>query len=137
MVAGDVRVVLSFLAGKPVAVLMKPIDPSAERRLSVHYHSPVGERRFDRVEVIKSAVVVAKKTHRGWAIEAAIPLETFGLRIAPGARLRGDMGFIASDHTGVKNEARVYWSNPNASIVSDLPHESWLYPHTWGVLEFE
>ena len=135
--AGDVRVVLSQLAGKPVAVLMRPIDPAADKARRVRYHSPVTDKTFDRVEVLADARVKVK-THTGrYVLEAALPLKALGLEPKAGLVLRGDVGVISSDAAGKINTARTYWSNPHTNLVSDLPHEAWLYPAAWGEMEFE
>lgn len=135
--AGDVRIVFAQLAGKPVAVLMKPIDPAAPKDKRVRYHSPVTDKVFDRVEVL-AAARVAVRVHGGrYRVEAAVPLEAVGPSPKPGLVLRGDAGIIASDAQGKINTARTYWANPHTNLVSDLPHEAWLYPEAWGKLTFE
>ena len=63
--AGDLRIVFAPLEGKPAAVLMRPIDPAAPKDRQVNYHSPVGDKTFDRVEVLADAqVAVAVQTGR-------------------------------------------------------------------------
>ncbi len=134
---GDLRVVLSKLGGKPVAVLMRPIEPEADRDLRVLYRSPVGEKTFDRVEVLAGAKVAVRTGSNGYSIEAAIPTEALGLEPKPGLRLLGDIGVIASDADGRINTARTYWANPHTNLVNDLPHEAWLTPRAWGTFVFQ
>ena len=135
--AGDLRIVLAQLNGKPVAVLMRPVEPGAPKDKLVKYHSPVTDKVFDRVELLADARV-AVRVHSGrYRVEAAIPLKTLGLAPKAGLAIRGDVGVIASDSQGRINTARTYWSNPNTNLVSDLPHEAWLYPNTWGELTFK
>ena len=43
--AGDVRLVFAPLEGKPAAILMRPIDPTAPKDRQVIYHSPWATRR--------------------------------------------------------------------------------------------
>ena len=135
--ARDVRIVLSQLAGKPVAVLMKPVDPTAATNRRVRYHSPVTDKVFDRVEVLAGATVAVRVQSSRYIVEAALPLKALGLSPAKGLTIRGDAGAIASDAQGRINTARTYWSNPHTNLVSDLPHEAWLRPDAWGQWTFE
>ena len=133
----DVRVVLGQLGGKPVAVLMKPVDPSADPKLALDYTSPVAPKHFDRVEILDGAVVRVAKTGQGYLVEASLPLAALGLKPAKGMKLRGDLGFISSDAAGAINVARTYWTNKDTNLVNDLPQEAWLFPATWGRINFE
>ncbi|MCX5682819.1 MAG: hypothetical protein NT049_03945, partial [Planctomycetota bacterium] len=133
----DVRVVLASLNGKPAAVLMKPVDPTAKPGQRQEYVSPVGTKVFERVEVLAEAKVMVTKSGARYTVEASIPLEAIGLKPAAGMTLRGDFGFISSDAAGAINSARTYWSNPNTNLVNDLPLEAWLTPNAWGELKFE
>ncbi len=133
----DVRVVLSQLAGKPVAVLMKPVDPTADATRSLDYTSPVAPKHFDRVEILTNAAVSVAKIDRGYVVEASLPLSALGLKPVKGLQVRGDFGFIASDASGTINVARTYWTNKDTNLVNDLPQEAWLFPATWGWINFE
>lgn len=135
--ASDVRIVLSLLDDKPVAVLMKPIDPNAPENLGVHYRSPVLDKRFARVEVLTDALVAIRRLGKCYQLEARLPLVDLGLTPESGRKFRGDIGFISADAQGVRNTARTYWANPETNIINDLPHESWLYPDRWGTFFFE
>lgn len=135
--AGDIRVVMSQLGGKPVAVLMKPVDPGADAKAAVDYTSPVAPKHFDRVEVLADAAVRIVKTDREYIVEAALPLSALGLKPVKGLQLRGDFGFIASDAAGAINVARTYWANKDTNLVNDLPQESWFTPSAWGSIRFE
>ncbi|MFP4058175.1 MAG: hypothetical protein ACLF0G_15010 [Candidatus Brocadiia bacterium] len=137
LLPSDVRVLFASLGGEPAAVLMKPVDPGAPEAKRVRYHSPVADKRFDRVDVLDAASVAVKKTDEGYTLEAAVPLEAIGLEARPGMSLRGDLGFISSDAQGRTNVARTYWANRHTNLVSDLPHEAWLYPARWGEMTFE
>jgi len=133
----DVRVVIGQAGGKPVAVLMRVADPTADKALAVEYTSPVAPKRFDRVEILAGAVVRVAKGGKGYAVEASLPLAALGLNPAKGVRVRGDLGFISSDAAGTVNSARTYWANKDTNLVSDLPQEAWLDPAAWGVLVFQ
>jgi len=135
--AGDVRILISQLNGKTATVLTMPIDPSASEDKKVLYQSPVMTKKHDRVEVMTEAQIKVEKQGNRYVVEAAIPLSTIGLVPTKGMTLRGDLGFISSDPTGMLNAARTYWSNKNTNLVSDLPQESWFTPQAWGELVFE
>ena len=123
--------------GKPTAVLMLPVDPTAPPAANKTYTSPVGSKRFDRVEVLADARVKVKVEENRYRVEAALPLRSLGLTAKPGMALRGEIGFISSDAQGLVNAARTYWANPNTNLVNDEPLEAWLYPDTWGELNFK
>jgi hypothetical protein len=137
LLPSDVRVVLSQISSEPAAVLMRPVVVGTKPEDRVRYHSPVGDRYFDRVEHVRKVPVAVKTGVRSYCLEAAIPLALIGLRPKPGMTLRGDLGFISSDARGMINVARTYWANTQTNLVSDLPHEAWLYPARWGEFQFE
>ena len=134
---GHVRLLFAPLAGKPVCVLMKPIDKGAPGVQAYHYRSPVGDRHFDRVEQLADAQVAVRVDAQRYWVEAAVPLRSLGLTPTTGLSVRGDLGFISSDALGTINVARTYWSNEVTNLTNDEPSEAWLYPATWGELKFE
>ena len=69
--------------------------------------------------------------------EAAVPLKSIHLDPADLKETLGDVGRVLSDQTGTRASNRVYWSNKNTSIMSDLPSEAMLQPKLWGLLRFE
>lgn len=131
-VKNDQRVLLSFFNEKPVAVIMRPIDPEAPTKLSESYSSPVGTRQFARVEQLFLEHIASSKTDDGYQITAAIPWESLAIQPLAGTHLMGDLGFISSDATGAFNIARTYWSNKQTGLVNDEPLEAWIFPRTWG-----
>jgi len=135
--AGDLRLMLARMGTRAVAVLMKPVDPAAPAAAKIKYHSPVGDRFFDRVELLGDAKVAAKVEDKRYTVEAAIPIKALGIDLSSGTDLRGDVGFIASDAQGLIDVARTYWANKVANIVNDMPTEAWLYPATWGEFRLE
>jgi hypothetical protein len=134
--AGDRRLVIANLAGKPVAVLMAPVDKSALAELNKAYTSPVGTKKFDRVEMIPANVAV-KTTGNSYIVEAAIPWKSLGSEPKTGISFRGDVGFIASDAAGLIDASRTYWANKETNLVNDEPLEAWLYPENWGELKLQ
>ena len=131
------RLLFAPLEGKPACVLMKPLDKAAPKAAAYDYRSPVGEKHFDRVQVLTEAPVAVKCEGQRYWVEAAVPLEAIGVRPASGMVIRGDAGFISSDALGTLNVARTYWSNQATNLTNDLPSEAWLYPAAWGEFKFE
>ena len=134
--AGDLRILISQLNGKPVAVLMQPVDPSAPPSAHRTYSSPVGSKAFDRVQILENVRVSVNVLEGRYIVTAAIPLADLHLNAHPGVTIRGDVGFISSNAAGVIDIARTYWANPHTNLVSDLPLEAWLSPDQWGQFEF-
>jgi hypothetical protein len=130
-------VVISQLDGKPIAVLMQPLAPAATTSEAVNYHSPVGDKSFQKVAVLADANVHVKVGSGRYVVEAAIPWQELGILPKKGLKLRGDCGFILSDSQGLINTARVYWSNLDTNLVSDMPIEAWLAPNRWGSLSLD
>ena len=94
--------------------------------------SPVGSKRFDRVQPIAEPMIYTATNNGGYVISAAIPWTALGVKPASGLKLRGDIGFISSDSSGKRNIARTYWANSDTGLVNDEPQESWLLPKQWG-----
>ena len=120
-----------------VCMLMRPVDPDASAALARVYKSPVGERRFARVEPLAGAEVAVRVEAKRYAVELSVPLAALGLAPAPGLVVRGDAGVIASDADGTRDVARSYWADPATNLVNDLPSEAWLEPAAWGEFAFE
>ncbi len=129
--AGDLRVVFAQLQGKPVAVLMMPIDPTAPKTLGKNYTTG-WTKHFDRVELLTEAKVAVKADGKRYFVEAAVSLANLNLTLKSGMSIRGDAGFISSNSLGIINTARTYWSNQATNLVNDEPLEAWLYPNSWG-----
>ncbi len=135
--AGDVRILVSQLNGKPTAILTMTVDKTASEGKKVIYQSPVMTKSHDRVEIMTDAKIKLDKTSNSYTVEVAVPLKSIGLKPAKGMKLKSDLGFISSDPTGQINTARTYWSNKDTNLLSDLPQESWFNPQSWGELVFE
>ncbi len=137
LAGADVRLLFAPMDGKPICVLMRPVDKTAPPDKAYNYHSPVGDKHFDCVEILAEAKVAVKVEGQRYRVEAAIPLEKIGLKPAAGLVVRGDVGFISSDAQGTMNVARTYWSNEVTNLTNDMPLEAWLFPEAWGELKFE
>lgn len=133
---GDKRIVISQLNGKPVAVIMEPLDHRVPATAKA-YTSPVGTKNFGRVETLTEARIAVKKHGNTYSVEVALRLIEIGVAPQAGQNIRGDVGFISSDAAGLINTARTYWSNQQTNLVNDEPLEAWLYPQSWGTWTFE
>jgi hypothetical protein len=134
--AGDIRLLVSLVKGKPTAVLYRPVASSGKKN-SVLFESPLRSLRFDDVEEVSSSVQVAIGTKAASNVgtgdfEVSIPLRVLGLSPLPGESLRGDIGLLRGD--GLRTTQRVYWSNKATGLVSDIPSEASLTPQFWGTL---
>lgn len=135
--AAHVRLLFSQLNGKPVCVLMKPVDAAASPDIAYVYKSPVWEKKFARVQVLESAEVAVRVQKDRYTLEVAVPWSALNLKPAAGIKIRGDAGFISSDENGTLNMARTYWSNKATNLTNDMPSEAWLQPGSWGEWIFE
>ncbi len=62
------------------------------------------------------------------------PIKVLGLRPSAGVEILADVGILR----GVEGRTmqRVYWSNQDTTLVSDLPSEARLRPGEWGLWKF-
>jgi hypothetical protein len=132
---GDLRIALSEFQGKPVAVLYDFRVPGFAGE-PVAFSSPWRTVTCDRVGILETAQVVVNRKGAEITVEAAIPLEALRLDPAALRTTRGDVGRVLSDQTGAVAVSRVYWSNKNTAITSDLPSEAGLQPALWGQFRF-
>ena len=134
--SGDLRISLSEMQGKPIAVLYKQKDANADGSNFYNYNSPVGSVDFDVVKIIDNAEISIVKSISGYTLEAAIPFAALGITVDDDTTLSGDVGIVASDEAGTINTARIYYYNKDTGLVSDLPNEARFYPDKWGVIKF-
>jgi hypothetical protein len=138
-VAGDFRLVISRVKGKPVVMLYKPVVPGTTEDKATVFTSPVGKEVIDVVRVVDEADVkisdIAGWNSSEWNIEAAIPWKALGLDPpSTDQRLRGDIGVLISDQGGTATVLRKYWANKSQIIIGDLPSEARITPALWGEL---
>ena len=133
---GDMRISLSEMNGKPIAILYKQKDSSTDGSFFYNYNSPVGSVDFDMVKVLSEAEVSIVKSVAGYTIEAAIPFDAIGMTVSDDMKITGDVGIVASDEAGTINTARIYYYNKDTGLVSDLPGEARFYPDKWGGMKF-
>jgi hypothetical protein len=129
---GDLRLLATMVNGKIQAALYQPVKPDASKDQAVTFASPVGSVTFDSVTDVSDQVQVAQQ---GNNYELSVPLDVLGLdrqKLRPGRTFRGDIGLLRGE--GGQTVERVYWSNEDTAIVSDVPSEARLQPANWGEL---
>lgn len=135
-VAGDLRLLLTLAAGKPAAVLYQPVAPGAAPGDAWETHTLVFKAAFDRVVQLTDVRMAAQQEEDSYCVEAAVPLKTLGLTITPDLMLKMDWGILVSGPDGNETFQRLYWANPQTSIVSDEAAEALLQPDLWGWVRF-
>jgi hypothetical protein len=129
--AGDLRLLVTRTGGRTAAVLFRAVAPGAPEAGRSTFESPIGKVTFAEVRPIGDAVRLAQD---GGQYEVAIPLEAIGLRPAPGDEILADVGVLRGREG--RTMQRVYWSNPDTTLISDLPGEARLSPGAWGLWRF-
>ncbi|HWE95151.1 MAG TPA: hypothetical protein VG269_14385 [Tepidisphaeraceae bacterium] len=127
--AGDLRLLVTAVKGKPLAVLYRPVAPDSKN--PVPFSSPSRTIRIDQVLDVSTDLQFAAAEGN---FEFSIPLSVLGLRPKPGQTLRGDVGVLRGD--GFQTLQRVYWSNKATGITADVPSEAMLMPNLWGKFQF-
>jgi hypothetical protein len=127
---GDIRLLVSQLAGRTRAELYAPVAAGADPAAKAVFQSPSRSITFDRAEDVSERVQLAVDGRGGF--EVAVPLALLGLKPVAGAKLKGDIGVLRG--SGGQTIQRVYWSNKGTAIVADVPSEATLTPNLWGTL---
>jgi len=131
-VAGDLRLLITQVDGKPRALLYEPVSPGSTGE-KVPFSSPWRTTTFDRVEDVSDQIELA--TDGKGFYEFSISLKTLGLKATDGLRMKGDIGILRG--TGTETTARSYWSNKATGITADVPSEAALTPHLWGTIQWK
>ena len=128
-VPGDLRLLLSVLAGKPEAVLYRPLALPGQPPAPAKFASPSRAIPMERVTQEPGVELSVLRRDGSYLLKAKIPFETLGLQYTPGLVAQGDFGVIYSDQEGSRNAFRSYWSNrePSIAIVNDVPSEAGAY----------
>jgi len=129
---GDMRLLMTFAAEKPAAVLYRPNVPGTPDDKIFRVVSPVGETAIDRVDRLTEVQLARRSDGDRYVVEASVPLTALGLKPAAGMRLKLDWGVLASGPSGNEVLRRVYWSNQATNITADAPSEARLHPNLWG-----
>jgi outer membrane protein assembly factor BamB len=135
---GDIRILVTRRAGKPVAVIYRPKVAGFDGEPIV-LASPTGKESFDSIGLLESVKLDYTIRPGGFVAIVTIPLESIGLKLVPGQALPLDVGYIFGNAHGTAASIRSYWTNNSftANVLNDVPHESRLEPSQWGSAEIE
>ena len=136
-VDGDQRILIASYDKKPIAVLMRQVDKKADASHRAVYQSPVMRREFDCVRILEDVTLKVDVQQGRYVVDATIPWAALDMKPTAGQTIRGDFGVILSNEPGTENVARLYWSNQDTNLVSDIPGEAILQPNRWGTIKFE
>jgi hypothetical protein len=130
-VVGDLRLVVTRTEGKNTAVLFRTMAPDAPKGDAVRFESPIGKVTFDQVRLVSDQVQLAQD---GGNYEFSVPLKLLGFRPAAGEEVLADIGILRGREG--RTMQRVYWSDKDTVLISDLPSEARLHPERWGIWQF-
>jgi hypothetical protein len=128
-VAGDERLLVAVVNGRPRAVLYRAVVPGT--REPVAFSSPDRTVTLDQVEDV-SGEIEFSQNQGDYVI--SILLATLGLKPTPGMVVKADVGLLRGD--GATTLERSYWNNKATGLVSDVPSEAELMPKLWGRWKF-
>ena len=130
-VAGDVRLLVTLVKGKPRALLYRAVVPGTLESARVPFSSPWRTMYFDRVDDVTDQIEFATADGN---YEISIALDRLLLKPATGLLIKGDIGILRGQDG--QTTARIYWSNKATGITADVPSEAVLTPGLWGDWEF-
>jgi hypothetical protein len=137
---GDLRVLVTRQDGQPRAVIYRAKVAGFRGQPTV-LTSPTGSESFDAIEPVDDVALEyrEKRSGDGFTATVTLPNRLLGLRLSPGAKVKMDLGYIFGNQTGSQAAVRAYWTNNSftANVINDVPHESRLEPHEWGVATVE
>lgn len=128
---GNLRLLISVLDGKPVAVLYR-WKTSGEKHPQT-FTCPWRQYTVEDVQVLTDAKVTINRRAGGYTVEAAVPLKTLGFNPQPGKNYKLDLGVIFSDATGTTRALRMYWATKATGLVNEIPGEIMPSPNLRGV----
>ena len=131
------RLLVSTLAGQPIAMLYEKHVAGTVEAARVPFSSPWRTIHFDRVSRPTEVSAAFGRISGGWFAEAQIPWSRLGITPKAGQELRGDVGVLKADRGGTVTVGRHYWSNGATNLVNDIPGEADLTPRLWGTLVLE
>lgn len=130
-VAGDCRLLVTVVNGKPLALVYRAVVPGTREEDKIPFSSPANTITFDKVEDVSSQLEFAGKEGN---YEISIPVSVLGLKPSDGLEIKGDLGILRGEKG--QTTARSYWSNKATGITSDVPSEAMLMPNLWGKFKF-
>ncbi|MFA6293696.1 MAG: hypothetical protein WC637_18050 [Victivallales bacterium] len=135
-VAGDFRISIGNLQGKPVAVLYR--KQSDVKKSRAFTSGVVSNYIMEYADVIPDARIEVKlEKGKGYIVEAAIPLSALGFKPQPDVAYRGDFGATFGDTAGQRTRLRVYWNNQQTGLVDDVVFELQMVPRNWATIVFQ
>lgn len=136
-VAGDQRIVIAPLNGRPVVMRYVYVDPSAQEPPTA-FVSPAGRLEIARIEEIADAKVEVKRRAGGYSARVDIPWHRLGEAKEgfKGGLRRCDAGVLFGDPSGTRVVRRQYLFDAESQAVSDIPSEARINPSRWGTCEF-
>lgn len=135
--AGDLRVLVTVLRGKPTAILYRPVAPGAAPEQAWSTTTAAGgTTSFDQVAVLKDAVVTVTAQGNDTVVTATLSNRELGFKPVVGMAYPMDWGVLSS-RDGNLTTARHYWANAAASGTTDEPTEARLTPHLWGFVRMQ
>ncbi len=135
---GDIRVLLTTRAGKPVAVVYRFKVAGFTGQPTI-FTSPTGKESADVIEVWDDVALKVEKTDTGFTAVATLPLARLGWAPKSGSLVKMDVGYLFGNETGNNILVRKYWTNNSFSsgVTNDVPNESRIEPAQWGSATIE
>ena len=132
------RLLVTRQNGKPLAVLYRPKVKGFGGQLTV-LTSPTGQESFDAIEVVDAVGLEYRKTNAGFTATVTVPVKLLGVNLAPGQKIKMDLGYIFGNAEGTCETKRLYLNNHSfsANVTDDIPNESRLEPAEWGTATVE
>ena len=133
-VAGDLRLSIGNLNGKPTAVLYRFVSEKKNPR--VFTSGVVQGYQVDLVEQLDLPIELRKENNR-YTVEVKIPFALLGVKPGAGTVFHGDFGATHADPAGERTKLRTHWANQQTGLVDDVVFELQITPKNWGELTFE
>jgi hypothetical protein len=128
-VEGDLRLLVTMVKGKTMAVLYRPVVPGTKE--PVPFSSPWRTITIDRVDDVSRQVELAGADGD---FEFSVPLALLNLKPEKDLAIKADLGVLRGSKFQTLH--RVYWSNKATDLTSDVPSEAQLTPGLWGRWDF-
>ncbi|QIF03989.1 hypothetical protein [Roseimicrobium sp. ORNL1] len=125
-VAGDLRLLVTLVKDKPLAMLYRAKVPGTTQ--PVAFSSPWRSIPIDVVEDVTAKVEFAQDNAGNY--EISVPLEVLDWKPKAGETFSADLGVLRG--ANFQTTQRVYWSNKATAITADVPSEAELTPKLWG-----
>ena len=125
-VAGDCRLLVTLVKGKPLAMLYRAKVLGTMQ--PVAFSSPWRSINIDVVEDVTSQITFAADGTGNF--EIGVPLTVLRWKPRVGETFRADLGVLRG--ANFQTTQRVYWSNKATAITADVPSEAELTPRLWG-----